>query len=279
MPDFAGCATPLGPDGVFTFCHRTGANAADLWAVLAVETSGFGFLPDKRPKILFERHIFHDLTYGRFDASHPDISHQSAGGYGMPGAHQYMRLTEAAALDRPCALQSASWGIGQILGLNHRQAGFPDIGRMVGAMAESEDDQVAAMAQFLCATGLDAALRCQDWARFAQGYNGPDYAASNYDGLLAHFHARYTGTKALPDLTVRQVQADLTYRSLIDPGCNPRGVDGIAGPATRAAILRFQVIAGLAPTGDITEELLRALVQAPTRYGAPARPLRHAAVC
>jgi len=81
----------------------------EIWSVLGVETSGCGFLPDRWPKLLFERHIFHRLTGGRFDAEDPDVSQPTPGGYGRSGAHQYNRLAAAAiALNRGAALQSAS---------------------------------------------------------------------------------------------------------------------------------------------------------------------------
>ncbi|MCU1238316.1 MAG: Peptidoglycan-binding domain 1 protein [Candidatus Solibacter sp.] len=39
-----------------------GAGAAEIWTVLAVETKGFVYLSDRRPAILFERHILHQQT-------------------------------------------------------------------------------------------------------------------------------------------------------------------------------------------------------------------------
>jgi hypothetical protein len=35
----------------------------------------------------------------------------------------YPRLAQAIAIDRPAALRSASWGLGQIMGFNHELAG------------------------------------------------------------------------------------------------------------------------------------------------------------
>src|SRR2546423_7981145 len=93
---------------------------AAMWAVMHVESSGAGYLADRRPKILFERHKFHQATGGRFDASNPEISNRAAGGYGPGGAHQYVRLAEAIGCDREAALASASWGLGQVLGSNFR---------------------------------------------------------------------------------------------------------------------------------------------------------------
>ena len=74
-------------------------------------------MPDRRPQILFERHIFHRLTDGKFDDG--QISDPAAGGYGARGAAQYDRLALALAKDADAALQSASWGIGQIMGMNY----------------------------------------------------------------------------------------------------------------------------------------------------------------
>jgi N-acetylmuramidase len=105
MPDFTGAANPLTSAGVTGFSNLTGAGATEMWCVLSVETSGCGFLPDKRPQILFERHKFHALTGGRFDLSHPDISQPTARGYGLGGANQYNRLAEAISLERQAALK------------------------------------------------------------------------------------------------------------------------------------------------------------------------------
>ncbi|NJM92326.1 MAG: N-acetylmuramidase family protein [Rhodospirillaceae bacterium] len=74
-------------------------------------------MPNRRPKILFERHIFHQRTNGKFDATHPDISHPKWGEYGKASA-QYDRLGRAMALDRQAALESASWGLPQVMGFN-----------------------------------------------------------------------------------------------------------------------------------------------------------------
>src|SRR5437870_3091534 len=120
--DFVGRSLALSQAGVDTASQNTGAGVAEMWAVLAVETSGCGFLADRRPPILFERHIFHKLTNGRFDDG--DISAPTAGGYGPSGANQYDRLARAITRDRTAALQSASWGLGQVLGQNCKMAGF-----------------------------------------------------------------------------------------------------------------------------------------------------------
>jgi len=77
-------------------------------------------------------------------------------------------LAEAIAKDQTAALQSASWGIGQIMGMNYRQAGFANVEDMVAAMSASEDNQLPAMGSFLASTGLQSPLQNHDWPAVAR---------------------------------------------------------------------------------------------------------------
>lgn len=238
-----GQGLPLDARGMTQICDALGVAAPQLWAVLAVEAHAFGFLPDRRPQILFERHVFHRLTQGRHDRAHAEISNVKAGGY-AGGAREYARLDEALLLDRKAALQSTSWGIGQIMGCNHRAAGFKGVDAMVAAMVKSENAQVQAMAEFITGNTLAKALQRQDWAAFARGYNGPDFRKNQYDRRLAAAHAKYR--VMLPDLGLRSAQAALLYLG-IDPG----PIDGFRGRRTRAALMQFQARAGLRETGEL----------------------------
>src|SRR5580765_8565755 len=115
MPiEFSGTGLPLSSDGLAAVTDKLGVYAAEVWAVLTVETRGCGFLADRRPLILFERHYFSRLTKRKFDAEVPDISNKKWGGYGG-GAREYDRLARAVKLDRVAALSSASWGLGQVM--------------------------------------------------------------------------------------------------------------------------------------------------------------------
>jgi N-acetylmuramidase/Putative peptidoglycan binding domain len=239
---FAGKAVPLSGTGLANVSSQLGTKAAELWSVLHVETSGCGFLADRRPKILFERHIFSKETNRQFDAQQ-DISDPRPGGYGPSGAHQYDRLEKAIGLNRQAALHSASWGIGQIMGFNATSAGFQDVEAMVAAMLESEDNQFIAMGQFLKKKGLDRALQSHDWAGLAHGYNGENFAQNNYDKKLHAAFAQYS--ILLPDLSVRAAQMLLTYR-----GFAPGVIDGVMGQRTRSALEEFQQKEGLAVTGE-----------------------------
>lgn len=254
--DFSGFAAPLSPQ---CLDHIAGTMATDIpaiWAVLSVETAGCGFLADKRPKILFERHKFHEFTQGQFDAVAPDLSQSTGGGYGAGGANQYDRLQRAMALDETAALKSASYGLAQIMGFNSGAVGFDDVREMIKAFADSEDQQVGAMAAFITGAGLDTALQTGDWATFAAGYNGANFADRGYDKSLALFHARYV-VGPLPDLTVRAVQMALIFVDIPNVG----GVDGWFGKNTQNALLQFQQNESLPATGRPDDATVAALMQ------------------
>ena len=190
--EFVGAAAPLGADDVSTVAALLQCESAAIWAVCDIESAGGGFLVDKRPKILFEAHVFGRLTGHRWDAAHPSISAPAWDRtlYGAPGPHQYDRLAEAAALDRAAALQAASWGMFQVMGLNYAACGFASAEDYVAAMCAGEGAQLAAFAAFCRHEGLDRFLRTHDWTRFALGYNGPGEAANGYDAKLAAAYRR-----------------------------------------------------------------------------------------
>ena len=115
MPlQFAGPASSLDEEAIEKAARDIGCRVAAVRAVIDVESRG-GFLADKRPKILFERHYFSRLTKRRYDRSHPAISQPDPGGY-KGGRKEYDRLAQAIDLDRDAALRSASWGAFQIMG-------------------------------------------------------------------------------------------------------------------------------------------------------------------
>lgn len=197
--------------------QRLGCTVAQIRAVWQVECSGKGWFTDVRgdilakdgpggfldgphlPKLLFEAHHFDRLTRGRFRASHPNLSSAKwnrALYVGGPG--EWVRLHEAMKLDRNAALQSASYGGPQIMGFNHRLAGFGSVEAFVDAMKTSETAHLEAFATFIVNSGLVDELRrisdrAADCAPFARGYNGRGFATHNYHGKIAAAHKRFRG--------------------------------------------------------------------------------------
>jgi hypothetical protein len=253
--EFQGKGIPLSQEGFQKALDLLGLNAdpAALWAVIKVKTSGFGFLKDRRPLILFERHVFSKQTNHKFDATHPDISNEERGGY-LGKEKEYGRLNVAMGLDREAALKSASWGLGQVMGFNFKSAGFDNVESMVKAMVPAEDAQLLGMANFIrkakaMINGREVmavdALKNRHWDDFAYIYNGFGFS-QEYTRRLRQFYNEYS--VKLPDLHIRKAQAALTYL-----GYDPRGIDGIQGKNTSSALKAFQKDSNLPQTGNNDE--------------------------
>ena len=191
--EFTGAATPLGPHDIADAAARLHCEPAAIRAVCDIESAGGGFLPDKRPKILYEAHIFGRLTQHRWDATHPNVSSPvwNRALYGADGAHQYDRLAVAITLDRKAALQAASWGMFQIVGMNFAACGFAGVEAYVAAMCTGAGAQLAAFAAFCEHEGLGPLLAARNWTQFALRYNGPGEAENGYAGKLAAAYRRH----------------------------------------------------------------------------------------
>jgi hypothetical protein len=249
--NFTAKGLPMDAAGLDFVQDSLNVDAAVIWAVLSVETRGFGFLVDRRPQILFERHIFYRSTSGAFADTHPDICNPAPGGY-AGGLGEYPRLQRAMTLDRDAALKSASWGIAQIMGFNFAVAGFASVESMVAAMVEEENRQLHAMANFIKANGLDRALVAKDWRAFASDYNGKNYERNQYHIRLA---AAYASASVVgPDLALRTAQVGLLYL-----GYDPGPIDGLRGRRTASAITLFQTDRGMPATGEADAATLMAV--------------------
>ncbi len=175
-----------------SLAHQFGIKVAAAKAVIEIESSGGGFFSSGRPKILFEGHHFYRLTPKPVSRTHPNISYPKWDRnkyYG--GEREYERLYQAIAFDPPAALQSASWGLGQIMGFNYQMVGYSDIYEFVHDMHLSEYHQAKAMFQFINKANLLDEINRQDWAGFARGYNGPGYKANQYDVKLAQAYQKF----------------------------------------------------------------------------------------
>lgn len=241
---------PLTSQGLSAVCTKLGVGAAEIWAVVFTETDPpyGGFWSNARPQILYERHIFHRLTNGRFDAGHPDISNKTPGDYGASGQHQYDRLSAAIALDPTAALMSASWGIGQTLGEGYTECGFSSPLALVTGMFDSEDQQLLAAASEMVSSHSAAALANHDWKTFARIYNGSNYAINQYDVHLSSWYAKLN-SGALPDLHVREAQVYLLYL-----GYDPSTIDGLWGGRSRSAMNQYQQKVNIPITDQLDDQ-------------------------
>lgn len=172
---------------------------AGLKAVVEVEASGKGFIGDV-PKILYEPHIMHRLLTKKnyitirnnLMKAHPNLCYPRWGTYKY-GAEsiQHSRLEVASQFNRDTALESCSWGLGQVMGFHWKSLGYESLQAFINDMYESEAKQLEAMIRFIKVNGLLLALKNKDWVKFARGYNGSGYAKNKYHIKLANAYAKY----------------------------------------------------------------------------------------
>ncbi|MBE2186751.1 MAG: N-acetylmuramidase family protein [Rhodothermales bacterium] len=189
----------LEPDDFVRAAARLGCSVRAIRALDHVESRGQGFLASGEPTILYEPHVFHRGSGGRFDGEVVHIGGAAwplsyrrwkRGAYGPTGI-QHTKLAAAVRLDREAALKACSWGRYQILGENHRRCGFTTVQAFVTAMYGSEQAHLSAFCAFIESDPkLHAALRTLDWRTVALRYNGSANVPT-YSRLLAKAYNRF----------------------------------------------------------------------------------------
>lgn len=170
---------------------RLGATVKHVVAIEKVESNGVSFDNSGRPIILPEPHIFFRLTGGAHGTT--PFSYAKWGARPYPGSYdaRWQLLADMAERDEAAALQSASWGLFQVMGFHYAACGYASPQAFAAGMTSDEDDHLEAMVAFILSEGLDDELRaCRagdpDSCRaFCRGYNGAGYAKNNYHVKLA----------------------------------------------------------------------------------------------
>ena len=188
----------LTAEQIKTIAKENNIPYAALRAVIEVEAKGDGFNSDGTPVILFERHIFRRRLIAngkeslavRLTKERPDLCYTSMGAYGKYSA-QHDRMAEASKYDRTSALESASWGLFQIMGFHWKSLGFPTLQSFINTMYRDEMGQLDAGIRFIKMNKLDVHLRNENWASFAKGYNGASYKVNKYDEKLAAAYNKF----------------------------------------------------------------------------------------
>ena len=198
--DFVGTGRRLKSAELLAAANKLGVEVATIRAVLEAETAGAGFDAKRRLKVLFEPHIFYrQLGPGpkRDEAVQKGLAYAKSGTRPYPTlSRRYNQIAAAMVIDEEAALNSASWGLPQIMGFNHEAAGFPSAKAMVSSMLEGEDQQLDAFANLLSDWKLSDALGNKDWRRFALKYNGPNALKNGYDKRLKAAFQKFSGIAA-----------------------------------------------------------------------------------
>lgn len=246
-------ARPLSPQAFEAAARLLGCDLPALQAVWEVEAAGRHFLPD-------------GSLVRRFEPHHFPAAHWPAIGFApRPGRALWREslaqsddgmFRRAYAAAPAAALAATSWGAPQIMGSNHRAAGFDTPLAMVAAMAAAADAQLAAFVTLIRAWGLDGALRGHDWTAFARRYNGSGQVEV-YARRMEAAYRRHSGGARSPQVlrvgdrgaAVLRLQAALGVEA-----------DGAFGPLTLAAVEAFQARAGLPVDGVVGHRTWAALL-------------------
>lgn len=190
--------TARAPVDVAVSAMQLNVDTAALGAVLQVETSGSGFLPDGRPRILLERHKVWAATspaqrvlLGAQDCNPTPGGYATGPDADARGAGEWVRFERVAAVvGDEVAAQCCSWGLGQVMGANYATCGFTNAVGLMFASALNERAQLDVMMRFIQAQpGMLGALRAKQWTAFARAYNGPNFAINQYDTKLSDAYA------------------------------------------------------------------------------------------
>lgn len=205
---------------------RIGVGEDEIHALIEVETAGGGFDKIGRPRLLFEPHVFYRNLTGskRDEAIRAGLAYPKWGTKPYP-KDSYPRLLKAMEIDETAALKSASWGLGQVLGENHKMVGYATPQAMVLAFMADEENHLSAMVEFIKGAHIDDDLKAHRWAVVARVYNGPGYAANHYDTKLAAAYAKWAKIKDTPwtagTSSVTQAPGDVQTAPTPDPAPVP----------------------------------------------------------
>ena len=251
---------------------------AAILAVIEVESAGRIFARvDGRdePLIRFEGHYFHRRLSGfaRSRAVVMGLAHPRAGRVRNPRsqAARWAMLRRARQVNERAALESCSWGLGQVMGAHWKRLGYPSVQALMREARRGAAGQIALMARFIENADLEPALAARDWHRFARTYNGPLYRRWGYHTKLKRAYARAerhappmagpAPAPSTPELPAPAKDGVLGFgargdlvrtlqRSLAGAGRALR-VDGIFGLRTLAALKAWQRARGRAATGEV----------------------------
>jgi hypothetical protein len=260
---------------ITTEAQKAGIEPAALLAVIEVESAGkfFALVNGRRePLIRFEGHYF--------DRRLPDAAQQKARDAGLASPHigkipnpasqaaRWTLLDRASAFSRPAALESTSWGIGQIMGSHWKSLDYASVEAFVETARSGAAGQIELLVRFIEKNGLLPVLNNRDWAAFARRYNGPLYRRNAYDTKLAAAYKRHHDGQDSSSEThsaaiafgstgdaVRDLQLTLTALGY------PVKPTATFDHATKAALMRFQKAAGLAADGIAGPKTTAALAE------------------
>lgn len=241
-------------DGIKAEATRLGLEWQALAAVAQVESGGRPLWDGLCP-IRIEGHYFDKRLSGekRKAAREQGLASPTAGMVKNPKkmADRYAMLDGMIGIDKNAALESCSWGLGQVMGSNWKTLGYASVMKLVDEAKSSVSGQVRLMGRYIEKFGLVGDLKAKNWADFARQYNGRNYKVNQYDVLMAEAYETFLyGSAKVAKLTIKNDDivergekgpevVDLQKR-LAEFGYYKGVIDGIFGGGTEIAIMDFQ---------------------------------------
>lgn len=247
-----------------------GLEPAVLKAITVVEARASGFYADGTVICLYEPHIAFQQSSGAVQAAlvKAGLAYKNwvSGNYPKTS---FARIDKCAQIaGEEVAAKSTSWGLGQIMGFNHKRAGYATAVAMVKDFAQSEYNQLKGMLNFIkgSSTMMNAAKK-RDWATFARLYNGPGYKTNKYDTKLANaYAAAVRGSKAASTVIVdgtigrgdKGPKVKAVQEKLNALGFFLENIDSDFGRLTEDAVRKFEKAQGLKADGrlDLKEQAI-----------------------
>ena len=246
-----------------------------LLAFINVEANGQVYTTvggRQKPVIRFEGHYFHERLKGQelIAAINKGLASPKVGGVknAKDQVGRYAMLAQAKAINNQAAIESTSYGIGQVMGANWRSFGFKSANEFEQEANLGFKGQLTLMVLFLDRNNVLPHLRRGDWSAVARIYNGPAYAKNKYDIKLKAEYERLTGDFNAKPSSAGMLRSgskgprvkDL-QKMLVRAGYS-LNADGDFGPATERAIRAFQQRVHLEVDGVVGPETVRRLKEA-----------------
>lgn len=258
------------------FANDIGVEVNKMLAFMMTETNGQAFAVvngRQEPLIRWEGHYFYKLIKAalRQRAVELKLASPKVGGIPNPKKQEdrWDLLNRGKALDVTAAISSVSWGIGQVMGAHWQWLGYSSAQEFEKKVRSGFRGQLEAMVMFLDRSGIIPHLKRGDWSAVARIYNGKDYAKNKYDVKMKNNYTKLTGVvekpksagmlragskgaavRELQKLLVRagfSIEVDGDFGQATERAVrlyqknNGLEIDGVAGPATMAALQKLKV--------------------------------------
>lgn len=174
----------LGWEEIVEASRSLGVSPCFIWAVASNESGMQGFDASGRVLVRFEKHVFKRELRKRGMAQATRAKVENLDGV------RWATLNAAMNIHEKAALRATSFGMFQIMGFNHKAAGFDSVMDFVTAQKKGVSYQLESFCAFVRHEGLAPLMQKNDFSGFARRYNGPAYAQNRYDSKLEQAQKR-----------------------------------------------------------------------------------------